>query len=283
MVWLAVGTAATIASAFVGNEALLGIPILFAISWPLERIWRRHPVPVRRIGLRTDLAYAAAQVPLQVIGLAVAVVVAIVSLGWLPGLLLRPLVTALPFWVQVVAGILAFDVLIYWGHRWMHTVPLLWRFHSIHHSTIHLDWVSGFRNHPFDGVFLAPAAAFLIGAGLDNRFVGALAVLQFVTGLWAHLNVRWRLRPLRAVVLTPDFHHWHHANEPEAINKNFSVFLPIWDIAFGSYYMPADKRPQRYGVNDPVPPDITGQLLYPFHGVRAAIGRRRSLRRAARS
>jgi sterol desaturase/sphingolipid hydroxylase (fatty acid hydroxylase superfamily) len=283
MLWLAAGTAATIASAFVGNEALLAIPLLFVISWPLERIWRRHPVPVRRIGLRTDLAYAAAQVPMQLIALAVGVVLAIVSLAWLPGLLLRPLVTALPMWAQIVTGILAFDVLVYWAHRWMHTVPVLWRFHSIHHSTIHLDWVSGFRNHPLDGVFIAPAAAFLIGAGLDNRFVGALAVVQFVTGLWAHLNVRWRLRPLRAIVLTPDFHHWHHANEPEAINTNFSVFLPIWDILFGSYYMPADKRPTRYGVNDPVPQDLTGQLLYPFRGMRTALRRRRNLRRAARS
>ena len=267
---VALATIATLGSAYLGNDSWIGIPVLFALSWPLERIWRRHPIKVRRIGLRTDLAYAAAGPILQFITLATTLVAAALSLAWLPGLAFRPLVHALPGAVQLIVGILVFELLAYWTHRWSHTVPLFWRFHSIHHSTVHLDWISGFRAHPLDGVFIAPAFAFVIGAGFDSRFVGALAVVQFVVGLWAHLNVRWRFRSLRAIVLTPDFHHWHHANQPEAINTNFSTFLPIWDLIFGSFYMPADRRPQRYGVDDPVPVDMAGQLIYPFRGLKGA-------------
>jgi sterol desaturase/sphingolipid hydroxylase (fatty acid hydroxylase superfamily) len=279
------GVAAAAASAiWLGNAgAIVGIPLLLAICWPLERIWRRHPVPLRRIGLRTDLAYAAAAPALQFVGLVVAALVGFLSLAWLPGLAFRPIVTALPMWIQIVAGIVLFDLLVYWAHRWAHTVPLFWKFHSVHHSSRHMDWISGIRNHPFDGAFMAPAFAFLIGAGFDNVFVGGLAVLQFVIGLWAHLNVRWRLRPLRAVILTPDFHHWHHANQPEAYGKNLSVFLPIWDIVFGTFYMPADRRPMRYGVDDPVPDHLLGQLAYPMRGLRNEVRVMRNRRRMTRA
>ena len=132
----------------------------------------------------------------------------------------------LPFWAQAGLGFLLLDLTIYWIHRMSHEVPFFWRFHAVHHSSIHLDWISGVRNHPFDGVFGAPAFAFLIGAGVSLEITGALAVIQLVTGLWAHLNVRWRLRPLHRVVLTPDFHHWHHANERDAHNTNYCRTAP---------------------------------------------------------
>jgi len=257
-------TLAALASIAVGNSAVGAIAVLFVISWPLERIWRRHPVGVRRLALRTDLAYAVASPALQFVGLVAAFALGAASLAWLPGLALRPVVGLLPGWVRTTVGILLFDLLVYWTHRWSHTIPLFWRFHAIHHSTRHLDWVSGFRAHPLDGAFIAPAFAFVLAAGFDPEITGALAVLQFVVGIWAHLNVRWRLRKLRFLVLTPDFHHWHHANEPAAINTNFSTLLPVWDLLFGTFRMPDGPGPQRYGVDEAVPSSIGAQLLYPF-------------------
>lgn len=262
-------TIAAVASTRVGNGAVLAITFLFIISWPLERLFRRHPVPTRRIALRTDLAYAASQPLLQFATVVVALVAAVVSLAWIPGLLIRPFVTSLSPLTQMIGGFLAFDLLTYWAHRWGHTVPLFWRFHSVHHSTRHLDWVSGFRGHPFDGVFIAPVLAFFIAAGIDNRITGVLAIVQFFVGLGAHLNVRFRLRPLWPVVMTPEFHHWHHALEKEAHNTNFSTFLPIWDIMFGTYRMPKNVRPQRYGIDGPMPDGILQQLAFPMRGLRS--------------
>ena len=150
----------------------------------------------------------------------------------------------------------------------------MWRFHRIHHSTVHLDWVSGFRAHPFDGLMLAPAFVLLLAAGFSPQFSGILLVIQIVTGLFLHANVRWRWKPLHKIVITPEFHHWHHANEHDAHNSNYSVFLPVWDLLFGTYFMPRTRhgqparRPQRYGVDDPIPAGIIAQLWWPLRGMR---------------
>jgi len=260
---------AAVASMRFGNDAVLGIVGLFVVSWPFERFFRRHPVPIRRLALRTDLAYAASQPALQVVSLVVGIIIGVLSLAWIPGLLLRPFVTSLPLQAQVIGGFLLFDFLAYWTHRWAHTVPVFWRFHQVHHSTRHLDWVSGFRAHPLDGIFIAPIIVLFIAAGIDNRITGALAIIQFLVGLGAHLNVRFRLRPLWPVVMTPEFHHWHHELRPEAHSTNFSIFLPVWDIVFGSYRMPRNERPEHYGIPGPMPDGIVQQLIFPMCGLRA--------------
>ena len=86
-------------------------------------------------------------------------------------------------------------------------------------------------------------------------------------GLFLHANVRWRWRPLHRVVITPEFHHWHHANEVDAHNSNYSVFLPLWDIVFGTYYMPRNKRPLVYGISEDMPDGLIPQLREPLRGM----------------
>jgi len=80
--------------------------------------------------------------------------------------------------------------------------------------------------------------------------------------------VRWRLRPLHRFIITPEFHHWHHSNQAEAHNANYSVFLPLWDIVFGTYHMPADQRPGTYGVDEYIPDGAMAQLVHPMRGMR---------------
>ena len=248
--------------------AIALVVVLFVLIVPFEKVFPRHRQRVRREAVGTDIAYALVSTPMGAVSVAVGVVMAMVTFAWLPGLLLRPLVMLIPELPRLLLGLLLFDLAIYWAHRWSHEVPFLWRFHSVHHSTRHLDWVSGFRNHPVDGAIIAPVFVLLLVAGFSPEFTGALAVVQFVTGLFAHANVRFRWRPLHKVVFTPEFHHWHHADEPEAINTNYSVFLPAWDLLFGTYYMPADKRPQVYGISEPMPSGLMRQLWHPFRGLR---------------
>lgn len=243
------------------------VALLFVAVVPFEKLFPRHPQPVRRPGLGTDLAYAMAQPLLGAVGVAAAILVGFVSLAWLPGLLIAPLLAQIPPVPKMLVGVALFDLASYWAHRWGHEVPFLWRFHAIHHSNERMDWISGLRNHPFDGALIAPAFVFLLGAGFSTEFTGALAVIQLVTGLFLHANVRWRWRPLHRVVITPEFHHWHHSNERDAHCANYSVFLPAWDIAFGTYFMPEERRPQRYGVDEPIPPGLADQLWYPMRGL----------------
>ncbi len=247
--------------------ALAVVVFVFVIVVPFEKLFPRHRQRIRRPQLGTDIGYALAGAVLNIAGLVVAIPVALLSLAWLPGLAIRPLVASIPQVAMPLIGLVLFDLIVYWTHRWYHEVPVLWRFHAIHHSTERLDWVSGFRAHPLDGALLAPAFVFLLAAGFTPEASGALAVLQIVVGVFLHANVGWRLPRLHKVVATPEFHHWHHANEAGAINSNYSGLLPIWDVVFGTFFMPHHRRPQRYGVDEFIPLGMVDQLRHPLRGL----------------
>ncbi len=243
---------------------LIGVPVLFVLIVPFEKMFPRHRgQKIRRRGVGTDLGYALATPILQIVGVVTAGAVGLLSFAWLPGLLVSPLVHRLPPVVAALLAVVLFDLAVYWAHRWAHEVPALWRFHAVHHSPEHMDWISGFRSHPVDGLVIGPAVVFLLTAGFQPELTGALAAVNIVTGLFLHANVRWRWRPLHRVVATPEFHHWHHANEADAHCSNYSGFLPIWDVVFGTFYVPANKRPVRYGVDEPMPEGMVAQLVGP--------------------
>ena len=74
--------------------------------------------------------------------------------------------------------------------------------------------------------------------------------------------MRFRFGSLRYVVGTPEYHHWHHANEPVAYNSNFAGY-PIVDKLFGTLYLP-ERWPSRYGIDDAAPSGYLHQLAWPF-------------------
>lgn len=105
---------------------------------------------------------------------------------------------------------------------------------------------------------------------LIAAFVALFAVfvpverLFAVQAIFVHANVRFRLGPLRWLFSTPEFHHWHHAAEPQAINKNYAGRLPLLDLLFGTLHMPRGRRPGAYGIGDPVPSGYLRQMAHPF-------------------
>jgi len=93
-------------------------------------------------------------------------------------------------------------------------------------------------------------------------FAGA-AVFVTLLAIFQHANVRFRFPGVRWIINTPEWHHWHHAIDAEARDKNFG--LPVVDKLFGTAYLPQDRRPTGFGVPDPVPQDgYLRQLAYPF-------------------
>lgn len=265
------------------RSPLVVVAVLFVFLVPFERIFPRHRQRVRRPQLGTDVAYLLLAGPLGVIGAIVAVPVAVASLLWVPGLVLRPLVLALPPVPRTLAAVALFDLVSYWGHRFSHEVPFLWRFHSVHHSTGQLDWISGFRGHPLDGALVGPAFILLLAAGFTAKLSGVLLLIQLLSALFLHANVNWRLRPVQKVLATPEFHHWHHANEPEARNTNYAPLLPVWDLLFGTFHLPCERRPSVYGVDDPVPAGLLAQLHHPLIGAKAQLRLVRHPRAALRA
>ena len=173
-------------------------------------------------------------------------------------------VQAMPLWLEVPLAILIMDLGFYLSHRAMHSVPVLWRFHAVHHSSEEMDWLAAYRVHPVDQVIVKGTSLvpiFVLGFS-GATFVIATVIYQW-QALFIHSNVRVPLGPFRLLVAGPEFHHWHHANEREAYDKNFAGQLPIWDIVFRTLHLPG-RMPTRYGVNDAVPVGYLGQLAYPF-------------------
>jgi sterol desaturase/sphingolipid hydroxylase (fatty acid hydroxylase superfamily) len=166
-------------------------------------------------------------------------------------------------WIQLLLVVLIGDVLIYWGHRWQHRYDFLWRFHSIHHSAEHLDWLAAHREHPVDSLYtilIVNLPVFALGFP-----VRSLAYFAAFRGLWAvfiHANVRFPLpRPIRVVLGAPELHHWHHDRDRDS--GNYANVSPLMDIVFRTYHCP-DAEPKSFGLNEVMPNTYLGQMLHPF-------------------
>lgn len=193
---------------------------------------------------------------------------------WLDGLVpaaFRASVAAQPWWLQMLEVILLSDLLIYWGHRLQHRVGFLWRFHRVHHSAEHLDWLAAHREHPLDTIYtvgLINLPAFVLGFPLET-----LAGFIAFRGIWAiyiHSNVRLPIGPLRALIGAPELHHWHHDRDRDA--GNYANLSPLMDILFGTYRCP-DQEPEAFGIHEPSPRTWLGHMLRPLWPARTE-GRR---------
>jgi sterol desaturase/sphingolipid hydroxylase (fatty acid hydroxylase superfamily) len=174
----------------------------------------------------------------------------------------RSAVAAQPFWLQVLEVVFLSDLCVYWGHRLQHRSSFLWRFHSVHHSAEHLDWLAAHREHPLDTVYtltLINLPAFVLGFPLEP-----LAGFIAFRGIWAiyiHSNVRLPLGPLRPLLGAPELHHWHHARDRDA--GNYGNVCPLMDVIFGTHVCP-DREPESLGLNHPTATTWLGHMVRPL-------------------
>jgi lathosterol oxidase len=145
-------------------------------------------------------------------------------------------------------------------------VPWLWRFHAVHHSSRALDWLAGSRLHLVDAVLTRALVLLPLSVlGFAEGALGAYLVFVSFHAVFIHANVRFRLSAIEPYLVTPRFHHWHHAAEAEARDRNFAVHLPWLDRLFGTVHFPGDAWPSSYGLTgEAVPGGYLGQLAYPF-------------------
>ena len=180
---------------------------------------------------------------------------------------LQAQVGGLPIWVQLPIAILIADLGFYVHHRLFHSVPLLWRFHAIHHSIEDLDWLAAHRVHPVDQLASSSLSLLpLFALGFSTDVIALHALIYFVHSHLLHANTRLRLGPLEWLVASPHFHHWHHAAEHAAFDRNFGGQTLIWDRLLGTLRLP-ESFPEGYGAADPVPSDYLRQLAWPFLGL----------------
>lgn len=259
------GTGALLVGALVvRGRVVIGLLVVAAVFVPMERVLALRPQRVLRAGWRTDLVHFVVDGALTTIGL---VLVVIVVGGLLRALVpdsVRHAIGAQPAFVQFALGLVIAEVGGYWGHRASHRVPWLWRFHRLHHSIEEMDWLAAARLHPVDQVFTRSCFVVpLFALGFSRATFGAFLVFATFQALFVHANVRVRFGPLRYVVATPQFHHWHHAAERGAYDSNFAGELPVLDAVFGTLRMPA-HWPERYGIDERAPSGYLHQLAWPF-------------------
>jgi sterol desaturase/sphingolipid hydroxylase (fatty acid hydroxylase superfamily) len=244
---------------------ILELLVLGLVFVPMERIWTLNEQKIFRLGWQTDLKhFFLSHAGVQLLSFVTLIPVQ-VALGWATGWSFRARVAAQPVWLQFLEILLVVDLVSYWVHRAFHQVPALWKFHAIHHSSLHMDWLAGSRSHLVDTVVnrtLGFVPIFLLGFSAPALY----AYLVFVSyhAVYIHANVSHRWPVLRWVLATPEFHHWHHTSDEEGIDKNFAVFVSFIDVIFGTAHLP-DHWPKRYGTVKFQPPETwTGQLAYPF-------------------
>jgi sterol desaturase/sphingolipid hydroxylase (fatty acid hydroxylase superfamily) len=182
-------------------------------------------------------------------------------------------ISVLSFWPQVALYLVASDFLLYWTHRAFHGVRL-WRYHAIHHSAEDVDWSTAYRFHPVNICFHTYMVdVIMLYLGVAPAVMLTLVPFQTMTAMFVHANLNWTLGPLKYAVATPVFHRWHHTGPDEGGNSNFASTFAVWDVLFGTFYMPPGTLPSHYGVDDPqFPPGFLGQLAYPFTRPAAATG-----------
>jgi sterol desaturase/sphingolipid hydroxylase (fatty acid hydroxylase superfamily) len=253
--------AAVVFALVLRGGAAIGIALLFVVFVPLEKLFALRKQRVFRAGLLTDLTHILVNGAVTAVAVVALVVVAAIPVFWIRRF---DLVRALPTEVAVGLAVALVAVGNYWGHRLTHQVPFLWRFHSVHHSIEQMDWVASGRLHPLDQAFTQAFTIFpLFLLGYGARVFGGVAVFITLLALFQHANVRLRFPGLRWVVNTPEWHHWHHAIDDDARDKNFG--LPVVDRIFGTAYLPKGRRPVGFGTHSPVPAEgYLRHLAYPF-------------------
>jgi sterol desaturase/sphingolipid hydroxylase (fatty acid hydroxylase superfamily) len=235
-------------------SALINLLILAAIFIPLERVF---PARVQRI-VRPDLVLDAC----FFLGQYLVTTVAILSvLGFLsPRINLHTISHASPV-AQVIVAVMLGDFLVYWFHRACHHFDFLWRFHSVHHTAEHLDWVAAHREHPFDGIATATLINLpAIVLGVPSEYLAGIAVFRACWAIFVHSNVRVPLGPLKWLFGGPELHHWHHARESR---HNFANLAPYLDVLFGTHHVPA-RDTYALGLDRSYPKSYLALLLWPI-------------------
>lgn len=166
---------------------------------------------------------------------------------------------------QCVIFLLVSDFLLYWSHRLFHA-RVLWPAHVIHHAPGQVDWTAAYRFHPINFAF-GPwlVTTLMLFLGVSPVGIIFIAPIEAAMAFFVHSNLNVTLGPLRYIIASPVFHRWHHTFDDEAKGKNFGAIFSVWDVMFGTFYLPQDRRPMRYGVRiDPVRENYYSQLAFPF-------------------
>ena len=167
--------------------------------------------------------------------------------------------SSVPSWLMALIALLAMDFADYWCHRILHT-KWFWPIHSIHHSDTHVTVLTTARVHFLESFAMKLTYIVLLGwLGFPPGVLGGVSALLLIHNMYTHIDVDWGHGPLKYLLASPRYHRWHHANAPEAFNKNLANVFPFYDVLFGTYYVPGTCHSQMGA--DGVPTDNVIALI----------------------
>jgi sterol desaturase/sphingolipid hydroxylase (fatty acid hydroxylase superfamily) len=152
-----------------------------------------------------------------------------------------------PFWIKIIAGVAMIDLVTYWFHRFAHKVPVLWRFHRVHHSDTKMDSSTYFRGHPIEAfLWFGTSNIVAVGLfGLDLLTLGAYYLIATPFFIMEHVNIRfpkWLDKTIGLVFTTPNMHKVHHEKDQHYTDSNYADIFILWDRMFGTFkYKPVEE------------------------------------------
>ena len=243
---------------------LLGSTLIFIVLEKLFPLYKSQLV--FRKEWQTDLKHFA--VNHFLVGLILLTVNFLIhhAFGWMVNHDFQLAVQGIWFIPQLLLCILVADLSQYWTHRAYHEIPFLWKFHAVHHSAKTMDWLAGSRQHVFEIIatrVLVLAPLFVLG--FSEAVINTYIIIVGFQAVLNHANVHVPWGPLRYLIVTPDFHHWHHSSDTEAIDRNYAAHYSFLDYLFGTAVKSGKRLPEKYGVvGDYMPDGWVAQQTFPF-------------------
>ncbi|WP_419677679.1 sterol desaturase family protein [Aliarcobacter lanthieri] len=154
------------------------------------------------------------------------------------------------------------DFTRYWLHRFLHTIPILWEFHKIHHSAKVLTPITFYRVHPIENLlfgiryslsigFITGIFIYLFGAKIDIYMVFGVNIFIFIFSAFGS-NLRHSHVPfayftfIEKWLLSPKQHQIHH--DKKHFDKNYGGYIAIWDRIFGTLTLSKDVKILKFGI-----------------------------------
>ena len=170
---------------------------------------------------------------------------------------------------QGVVMLLTAEFFSYWLHRFAHKIPALWRLHAVHHSPEKLYWLNVGRFHPLEKVLQYAVSTFpFMLLGVSQDVLGLYFVFYGINGFFQHSNIKIKYGVLNYLISSATLHRWHHSPNINESNHNYGNNLIIWDLLFGTWFLPSGRHITKVGSGiEKYPQSFTKQLVKPFERV----------------